>query len=97
MNDLYVDNCMSDENSKEVQKTTDELKVGLEKGGFTLKGFTISGSNPPEHLSHDGESVIVGGLKWFPKGDFISINCGELNFDQKKRGKKSSIMQGGGG
>ena len=42
-----------------------------------LEGFTISSSNPPEHLSKDGECVVVGGLKWFPKGDFMSINYNE--------------------
>ena len=46
---------------------TDVLKVTLAKGGFTLKGFAMSGESPPEHLSSDAESVLVGGLQWFPK------------------------------
>ena len=33
--------------------------------------------------------VVVGGLKWFPKGYFIMLNTGELNFNKKVRGKKS--------
>ena len=33
----------------------------LNKGGFSLKGITVSGSPQPEHLSDDGESVNVGG------------------------------------
>ena len=35
------------------------------------------------------DSVVVGGLKWFPKGDFIMLNTGELNFNKKVCGKKS--------
>ena len=33
--------------------------------------------------------VVVGGLRWFPKGDFIQLNIKELNFNKKIRGKKS--------
>ena len=77
MNDLYVDDCLSGEDSlDELLKSTDTLDLALGKGGFTLKGITYSGNDPPSHLTETGDSVIVGGLKWFPKGDFISINCG---------------------
>ena len=44
---------------------TDELKVGLETGGFTLKGFAFAGSDPDVHLSADGKSINEGGLKWY--------------------------------
>ena len=85
-----MDDCMSaDKSYNERLSTTDELKMALEKGGFILKGFTFSGSDPPEHLSKDGKSVTVGGLKWFPKEDCISINIGELNFAKKYRGKRA--------
>ena len=85
-NDLYVDDCLSGEDSYENALTiTDDLKVALEHGGFTLKGFTFSGRDPPDHLTDNGESITVGGLKWFPKGDFFSINCKELNFSRKSR------------
>ena len=95
MRDLYVDDCLSGESSKnEVLSTTDDLKLALEKAGFKLKGFTFSGSHPPEHLSKDGETVVVGGLKWFSKGDFISINIKELNFGKKNRGRKNDSMNG---
>ena len=64
-------------------EVTDELQATLAKGGFTLKGFAISGEGPPETLSTDNESVLGGGLKWFPKGDFISLNIKVLNFNKK--------------
>ena len=63
--------------------------MALEKGGFSLKGFTFSGRDPPEHLSNDGKSVTVGGLKWFPKEDLLAINVGEVNFAKKYRGRKT--------
>ena len=37
------------------------------EGRFTLKGFTFSGELPPEHLTKDGVSVILAGLKYFSK------------------------------
>ena len=41
-------------------------------------------------MTNDRESVTVGGLKWFPKGEFFFfINCGELNFPNKCRGRKT--------
>ena len=88
--DIYVDDCISGECSLEsVTKTTDEMKIVLIRGGFLLKGFTFSGSDPPEHLTEDGISVKVAGMKWFPKGDFLKLNIGTLNFARKQRGRKA--------
>ena len=45
---MYVDDCHED--SGEVRLSiTDELTLGLENGGFMLKGITYSGEKPPEH------------------------------------------------
>ena len=64
MNDIYVDDCLSGENSYEnALISSDYIKLALENGGFTLKGFTFSASDLPEHLTVDGESVTVGGLR----------------------------------
>ena len=42
--DVYVDDCISGTDTiKEMYLVTDDLKVGLETGGFTLKGFMFSG------------------------------------------------------
>ena len=88
-NDIYVDDCISGEATEaEMANATDELRLCLEKGGFTLKGFTFSGQDPEEELSADGQSVMVGGLKWYPKGDYLMLNIGELNFARKVRGRK---------
>ena len=93
MHDTYVDDCMSGtEGLESTLQVTDELQVTLAKGGFTLKGFAMTGEDPPINLSSDNESVLVGGLKWFPKGDYISLNIKELNFNKKVMGKNPIKM-----
>ena len=44
-------------------------------------------------MNGGGVSATVGGLKWFPKGDFININMGDLNFAKRNRGRKSRDMK----
>ena len=66
------------------------MQIILSTGGFSVKGFTCSGSHPPADLTKDGVSVKVAGLKWYSKDDKISLEAGDLNFSKKKRGKKSS-------
>ena len=89
MNDLYVDDCISGEETSEARaKATDELKACLDKINFTLKGFVFSGEDPDGSLSEDGVSLLVGGIRWFPKGDFWKLNIGMINFARKVRGRK---------
>ena len=89
--DIYVDDCMSVESTwSEVLSTTDALKLVLSKGGFTFKGLTFSGKDPPSDLSSDQVSIKVAGRKWFSKEDKKSLATGDLNFVQKYRGKKPS-------
>ena len=57
-------------------------------GGFKLKGITVSGKPPPPHLSEDGVTINVAGMKWWSEGDFIQHDISELNFARKSRGKK---------
>ena len=87
--DVYVDDCVSGESSEEERmEATDQLQISLEAGGFTLKGFTFSGSDPDRSLSDDGLSILVGGIRWFPGKDFWMLNRGKINFSQKVRGCK---------
>ena len=41
----------------------------LKRGGFSLKGVTRSGKDPPATLTNDGASINVAGMRWFPKED----------------------------
>ena len=43
----------------DLKSLTDELKLVLMKGGFMLKGITVSGSKPPAVISSDGEFISV--------------------------------------
>ena len=91
-NDTYVDDCASGEDTVEERlEVTNQLSAALSMGGFFLKGFTFSGFDPPSHLSADGKSIMVGGLKWFSAEDNFSLNLpDQLNFSKKKRGRKSA-------
>ena len=79
---IYVDDCISGESTwSEVLSTTDALN----KGGFTFKGLTFSGKDPPSDLSSEQVSIKVAGMKWFSKEEKISLDIGDLNFAQKHR------------
>ena len=95
VNDTYMDDCASGTVSyDQTLRVTDQVQAAVGQAGFTLKGFTISGSDPPEHLTVDGKSIHVLGFRWFPKGDFFQLNIGEMNFARKVRGRKPSDMIG---
>ena len=96
MDQLYVDDCMSGaDTEKERSSKSEELSGALGMGGFKLKGFTFSGLDPPPNLANEDKVTInVGGLKWFPKEDLLSIKIPEINFGKKQRGKKSQCLAG---
>eukprot|EP00794_Sanderia_malayensis_P002417 gene2417-biopygen1303 len=90
-NDVYVDDCITGESStKEAFKRADELETVTSRGSFILKGFTFSRIKPSEDLSDYGASIAVGGMKWFPETDELTLNISDLNFSKKRRGKKSA-------
>ena len=89
--DVYVDDCITGESSiEQAFQRADELELVINKGNFTLKGFTFTGRKPTEDLSEDGSSITVGGMRWFPESDELTLNITELNFSKKRRGKKSA-------
>ena len=65
----------------------------LNHGGFTLKGITFTGGDPPSALSTDDSSVNVAGMKWLLKDNLLALDIGELNFAKKQRGKKYVQLQ----
>ena len=77
-----------EENVKKASKRADELELVLNCGGFTVKGITFTGGDPPKALSTDDSSVNVAGMKWFPKKDLLALDIGELIFTKKQHGKK---------
>ena len=95
MNSLYVDDCLSGDHSlAEADELSDQLTVGLLKGGFVLKGFTFSKRAPPADMTIDGVSAVVGGIRWFSLEDYISLNVPDQNFTKKRRGRKGVVIIG---
>ena len=93
--DTYVDDTISGEKDQvTLNKSVKELKALVKSGGFDYKGITQSGEDPPSHLSEDGVSINVGGMKWFPKDDILKLNIGDLNFSKRIRGKKDKNVLG---
>ena len=78
-NDIYVDDCLSPENMEKLAlEKADQLELVLNRAGFSLKGITFSKRDPPNNSSTDDCSVMVAGMKWFPKKDMVSLDIGEL-------------------
>ena len=85
-NDVYVDDCLSgEENIEKALQRADDLELVLNRGGFTLKGIIFTEGDPPSALSTYDSSIIVVGMKWFPKEDLLAFDIGELNFSEKQR------------
>ena len=91
--DTYVDDCMSGEQTKQLlNQRADQLETVLNTGGFTLKGFTITGQPPHESLSADGITIPIVGHKWDSKEDMISLDIKVLNFAKKRQGRKKEVI-----
>ena len=91
--DYYMDDSMSGDSRLDIaHQRMEELEIVLNRGGFTLKSFTVSGSNPDESVSNDGVSIPVAGHKWFSKEDKLSLDIKDLNFTKKQRGRKAEFV-----
>ena len=91
--DVYVDDCISGEGSIELaRKRSDEIELVVNRGGFQLKGVSLSGEDPLESLTDDGSTINVAGMKWYPKDDLLSLNISKLNFSKRVRGKRSDDL-----
>ena len=89
-NDIYVDDCLSGENTEELTlDKADQLELVPNRGVFSLKEVTFNKRDPPSNLSADDCSVNMVGMKCFPKEDMVSLDIGVLNFPKKQRGKKA--------
>ena len=66
-NDIYVDDCLSGEDSIEARNmVTDDMATVLGKMRFFLKGFTFSGCDPPEHLRSARQKFLLPAGAAFP-------------------------------
>ena len=92
--DIYVDDGLSGaQNLKGAMIKADQIELVLSRGGFSLKGKTLDGTDPPATLTNDEASINVAGMRWFPKENLLSLDISELDFAKKCRGKKPSQQQ----
>ena len=61
----------------------------LNRGGFSIKGVTFNGKDPPALLTNDEEIINAAGTRWFSKEDLLLLDIRELNFAKKCRGNKT--------
>ena len=88
---IHVDDFLSfPQNLKDAMIRADQIDSVLNRGGFSLKGVSFSGKGPLATLSNDEASIDVAGMRWFPKGDLLSLDISELHFAKKCRRKKPS-------
>ena len=79
----------TEDETLELRRETEKL---LENIQMKIKGWSISGKNPPAEMSDDGYSINFSGLTWFPVLDSYKLNISSLHFGKKSRGKHSSDL-----
>ena len=89
----YVDDfgksTKSKEESKELIRKTEEA---LDLVQMKVKGWVVTGEEPPEDLTDDGIAVGFAGMSYLSKIDAFKLNIQELHFGKKKRGRYPDDM-----
>ena len=89
----YVDDIMKSKKSKvEARTLINQTEDVLKKIDMKIKGWCMSGEDPPEELTEDKKSIQFSGMTWFPKLDSFKLNIASLHFGKKVRGKTSSKL-----
>jgi hypothetical protein len=89
LRDTYMDDCLTGADSvAAAEKLMCDIDTVAPKGGFTTKGFTVSGRPPLPSLSKDGSSVMALGSRWYPEPDELQVAFGPISFAKKHRGKR---------
>ena len=90
ISDTYMDDCATGATcAASAHHKSTQISDLLAGGGFSVKGFTISGEPPLPSLTKDGVSVNVAGVKWFPVSvPWISTRSSE----GKLRGQQTQYL-----
>ena len=84
----YVDDmAKSASTGEEAAQIIEDTEKVLDTVKMKVKGWSVSGKEPPAELSEDGVSVGIGGMTWLPKIDVFQLNIQPLHFGKKKRGR----------
>ena len=71
----YVDDmAKSVTNKDEAIKTIEDTEKVLNTVKMKVKGWSVTGQDPPPELTEDGVSVGFGGMTWLPKIDVFKLN-----------------------
>ena len=90
----YVDDlAKSLINKKAAGELIEETEDALKGIGMNIKGWSISGEDPPEQLTEDGVSVSFAGMTWYPKIGCFKLNISNLHIGKKKRGRHSPNLK----
>ena len=84
----YVDDFGKSLVSKDQGRKIIEI-VDQKLGEYQLKvkGWAMSGEDPPLEISKDGLTVMFAGMVWMPRLDYFMLNYHPLHFAQKRRGR----------
>ena len=79
-------------------KERDEAAKGivetLSLGSMKVKAVTLSGHDPPEAVSADGESVGLLGYRWKPLQDVMLLDVKPIALGKSKRGERPPPVEG---
>ena len=67
-----------------IKKEADEL---FSSAGLEVKSWTTSGFPPSQEVTHDGVSVDIAGMSWYPEVDTLVVKVPPIHFGSKHRGK----------
>ena len=70
-----------------LQSLIEEADRFFDMLGLGCKGWSLSGTSPPEDVTADGETVTVGGMRWHTKLDLTEVMLPPLHFSKKLRGR----------
>ena len=94
-NSSYVDDVLHAAKSlADCHRISRSLDVVLKSAGMQTKGFTFSGSPPPEAVSADEKSIGVLGYVWWPEDDIISLAAKDLSLGKSSRGRAPTPVSG---
>ena len=76
----YVDDMAKSASTKEEAiKIIEDTEKVLDTVKMKVKGWSVTGQEPPSELSEDGVSVGIGGMTWLPKVDVFQLNIQPLH------------------
>ena len=88
VNSRFVDDCGDSketmEKSKALVKEVDDV---FDRVSLKCKGWTFSGEIPPVEVCEDGNTVGIGGMKWYSQPDLLEIPIPAFHLSKKVWGR----------